>query len=218
MRAYRVALSGWTASFRHPQLVTGMQPTLPLPPPSTIYGLVSAAAGRWIDPAECPLAYVFRAQGEATDLETIYQFSNSSDAKSNVILRQWLTDWQLWLYFTERHWAECFQTPVYPLLLGRQQELAGVEAGPDGSAVTEVDLAQATTTLYGTALPFPFWEAAGMVMALPLVMSPDLPRQAIGVRPWQLVREPVRLAHPDIWRDAELGHGVYFIGGEGAAR
>jgi CRISPR-associated protein Cas5t len=217
MRVYRVTLSGWTASFRHPQLVTGMQPTLPLPPPSTIYGLMSAAAGYWIDPADCQLAYVFKSEGEAQDLETIYQFGKSSDAKSNVVLRQWLTDWQLWLYFKERRWAEHFDAPIYPLVLGRQQELAHVEAKPGGSAVTEVELVQDTATLHGTAVPFPFWEAAGMVMALPLAMSPDLPRQAVGVRPWQLVREPITLRHADVWRDAELQHGIYFIGGEHGA-
>lgn len=212
MQAYRVKLSGWTASFRHPQLVTGMQPTLPVPPPSTIYGLVSAAAGYWVDPAQCSLAYVFEASGTATDLETIYQFSNSSDVKSNVILRQWLCDWQLWLYFKERTWAQMFEEPVFPLVLGRQQELAHVEV-QEHDVIQEVELEQASTTLRGTTVPFPFWEAAGMVMALPLTMSPTLPRQAIGVRPWQLLRESTQINSPDVWHDDELKQGVYFLGG-----
>src|SRR5215203_101760 len=114
-----------------------MQPSLPLPPPSTVYGLVAAAAGHWIDPQECRLAYVFESNGEARDLETIYQFSRSSSAGSTVVLREWLTDWHLWLYFSERSWAECFDQPVFPLTLGRQQELAHVEADADGSAVQE---------------------------------------------------------------------------------
>lgn len=213
MRSFRVALNGWTASFRHPQLVTGMQPTLPLPPPSTVYGLVAAAAGRWVDPTDCRLAYVFQAEGEARDLETIYQFSNSASAGSNVILREWLTDWRLWLYFTDRSWAEPFEEPVFPLVLGRQQELAHVQTGTDGAVVQEVELAQAPTILRGTAVPFPFWEAAGVVMALPLVMSPDLPRRAMGVRPWLLVREAFRAASPELWHDGDLEQGVYFIGG-----
>jgi CRISPR-associated protein Cas5t len=82
MKAYRVELNGWTASFRYPQLVSGTQPTLPLPPPSTIYGLVSAAVGQWVDPRDCRLAYVFQHAGKARDLETIYQFSNSASAKA----------------------------------------------------------------------------------------------------------------------------------------
>ncbi len=213
MRAFRVALNGWTASFRHPQLVTGMQPTLPLPPPSTIYGLVAAATGRWVDPEECRLAYVFQSSGNTRDLEAIYQFGNSASAGSNVVLREWLTDWRLWLYFAERSWAESFEEPVFPLTLGRQQELAHVEAGTDGVVVREVNLTRAPTLLRGTAVPFPSLSAAGVVMALPLVMTAELPRRAVGVRPWLLLREPVRTDSPELWDDGELGQGVYFIGG-----
>jgi CRISPR-associated protein Cas5t len=214
VRSFRVSLNGWTASFRHPQLVTGMQPTLPLPPPSTIYGLVAAAAGRWVDPKECRLAYVFKSNGRARDLETIYQFSKSSSARSTVVLREWLADWRLWLYFSERSWAEAFGEPVFPLTLGRQQELAHVEVDAGGSVVREAELKQAPTILQGTAVPFPILEAAGLVMALPLVMTADLPRRAVGVRPWLLLREPIRIESSELWHDEELKHGVYFIGGE----
>jgi len=193
--------------------VTGAQPTLPLPPPSTIYGLIAAAAGRWVSPEECRVAYVFQSEGRARDLEKIYQFSRSSNASSTVIYRDWLTNWQLWLYFTDPGWAESFHSPVFPLTLGRQQELAHVEIGPDGETVRQVDLSQSGTVLRGTAIPFPSWDVSGLVMALPMVMSPDLPRQAIGVRPWLLVREDSKVDSPEVWHDGEPGHGVYFIGG-----
>lgn len=213
LRCYGVRLSGWTASFRHPQFVTGAQPTLPLPPPSTIYGLVAAATGKWVNPEECRVAYVFQSEGKARDLEKIYQFSRSSNAGSTVIYRDWLTDWRLWLYFTEPRWADNFHSPVFPLTLGRQQELAHVEVGASGETVREVELSRSETTLKGTAVPFPFSGASGLVMALPTVMSPDLPRQAIGVRPWLLVREDSTVDSPEVWHDEEYGHGVYFIGG-----
>lgn len=214
MKSYRVCLNGWTASFRHPQLVTGAQPTLPLPPPSTIYGLIAAASGRWVDPDECRMGYVFRSSGNARDLEKIYQFQKSSSASSTVIYRDWLTDWRLCLYFTEPKWAENFLSPVFPLTLGRQQELAHVETGESEETVSEIELQSERTVLGGTVVPFPkFPEAFGLVMALPLVMSPDLPRQAIGVRPWLMVKDEARIENPEIWRDGELGHGVYFLGG-----
>lgn len=190
-----------------------MQPTLPVPPPSTVYGLVSAAAGRWVDPEECRVAYVFEADGEARDLETVYQFSNSASAGSTVILREWLTDWRLWLYFADSSWAEAFESPHFPLTLGRQQELAHVEPAIGGSVVQEIELAQSPTTLRGTAVRFPSLEAPGMVVALPLVMSPELPRKALGVGPWLLVREPARVESPEVLHDEELEQGVYFLGG-----
>lgn len=207
MRAYRIELNGWTASFRHPQLVSGTQPTLPLPPPSTVYGLVGAAVGEWVDPATCRLAYVFHHAGRARDLETIYQFSNSASAKSNVIWRDWLTDWRLWLYFVEQRWAQAFERPVYPLLLGRQQELAFTWN------FRQVELTQQATQLVGAAVPFPLPGASGMLLALPITMSPDIPRRPIGVRTWQLVHRPCRLAAADLYHDPELHHGLYFIGG-----
>lgn len=218
LRCYGVRLNGWTASFRHPQFVTGAQPTLPLPPPSTIYGLIAAAAGRWVNPEECRVAYVFQSKGKARDLEKIYQFAKSSSAGSTVIYRDWLTDWRLWLYFTEPVWAENFRSPVFPLTLGRQQELAHVEIDPAGKTTREVDLSRSKTVLKGTSVPFPFEGASGLVMALPMVMSPDLPRQAIGVRPWLLVREDSKVDTPEVWHDAESGHGVYFVGGAESER
>jgi len=207
MKVYRVELNGWTASFRHPQLVSGTQPTLPLPPPSTIYGLVSAAMGSWVDPSDCRLAYVFQHVGQARDLETIYQFSNSTSAKSNVVWREWLTDWTLWLYVVDAAFARAFERPVYPLVLGRQQELAYA------AGFREITLAQRLTRLQGTAVPFPMQGASGMLLALPLAMSPDIPRRPLGVRIWQLVHRPCSLEAEGLYHDSELNHGVYFIGG-----
>lgn len=207
MKVHRVELNGWTASFRHPQLVSGTQPTLPLPPPSTVYGLVAAATGAWVEPADCRLAYVFQHRGKARDLETIYQFSHSTRAKSNVLWREWLADWRLWLYFPEASWARAFERPVHPLLLGRQQELAGV------TKIGEVELEPGPARLCGTAVPFPLEGAAGMVLALPTVMSPELPRRPLGVRPWLLVHRPCTPRTVEVYRDPDLDHGVYFLGG-----
>ncbi len=48
MKAYRIHLTSWTASFRYPNLISGYQPSLVVPPLATIYGLISAAAGDYI--------------------------------------------------------------------------------------------------------------------------------------------------------------------------
>ncbi len=82
----------------------------------------------------------------------------------------------------------------------------------------EVELSRSKTVLKGTAVPFPFEGASGLVMALPMVMSPDLPRQAIGVRPRLLVREDSKVDSPEVWHDDEFGHGVYFVGGAESER
>lgn len=208
MKVYRVELNGWTASFRHPQLVSGTQPTLPLPPPSTIYGLLSSAVGEWINPKNHRIGYVFQFKGRARDLETIYQFSNSAYAKSNVLWREWLTDWKLWLYLPDEKLAEAFEKPVHPLLLGRQQELAYARN------FSEITLQSTETRLQGTVVPFPFPGAAGMILALPLVMSQDTPRRPLGIRIWILAHRPSRLRAEGLYHDPQLNHGIFFIGGE----
>ena len=43
MKVLRVHITGWVSSFRNPLFISGFQPTLPLPPLSALYGLLTAA-------------------------------------------------------------------------------------------------------------------------------------------------------------------------------
>lgn len=135
--AIRVILTAYTASFRVPSFV-GHQLTLPVPPLSTIYGLLSAAAGRWILPTEVEwLAYRCEYEGKALDLEAIYQFDRADEKavpipkpypKTRTILqREFLVMPRLTLYLPPE-WEAAFRKPRYPLLLGRTQDVAGVES------------------------------------------------------------------------------------------
>ena len=77
MKGYRITLSSWTASFRYPNLISGYQPSLVVPPLSTIYGLISAAAGNMCRPVNLAVGYVFKFEHQAIELETIYQFNKN---------------------------------------------------------------------------------------------------------------------------------------------
>ncbi|MBC7323548.1 MAG: CRISPR-associated protein Cas5, partial [Acetomicrobium sp.] len=69
--AIRINISALTASFRVPAFVSH-QLTLTVPPLSTIFGLLSAAVGRWICPKEVEwIAYSFAYETKTTDLEAI---------------------------------------------------------------------------------------------------------------------------------------------------
>jgi CRISPR-associated Cas5-like protein len=73
LEAIRITITAYTASFRVPHFV-GHQLTLPVPPLSTIYGLISAAAGRWVLPQEVEwLAYRCEYESKAMDMEKIVQ-------------------------------------------------------------------------------------------------------------------------------------------------
>ncbi len=124
MRVLRVHIVGWTTSFRNPLFVSGFQPTLPLPPLSTLYGLLSAARGDWVTPNDASIGFLFFSSGKARDLETIYEFDKTHlIAKSNVCIREFLVQPELYIYTPELSLRQYMERPYYPLLLGDQQNL-----------------------------------------------------------------------------------------------
>ena len=88
MKVLRVHIKGWVSSFRNPLLISGFQPTLPLPPLSALYGLLTAAKGDWVTPYNAAIGFVFKSNGRGTDLETVYEFRNTLSAKSKINKRQ----------------------------------------------------------------------------------------------------------------------------------
>jgi len=129
IEAVRIVLIAYTASFRVPAFV-GYQLTLTVPPPCTIFGLLSAAAGRWVMPSEVEwLAYRCTYESKANDLEAIYTVERSKPTEiprfvtRNVIQREFLTLPTLTLYLP-LEWETAFRQPRYTLLLGRTQDVA----------------------------------------------------------------------------------------------
>ena len=62
IKVLRVKLRSLTASFRQIGFITGYQPTLPVPPLSTIYGIISAAKGEFIDTKQTNVGYIFKKE------------------------------------------------------------------------------------------------------------------------------------------------------------
>ena len=77
MKVIRVHITGWVASFRNPLFISGFQPTLPVPPLSALYGMLTAAKGNWITPHDAAIGFVFQSNGKGVDLETVYEFENT---------------------------------------------------------------------------------------------------------------------------------------------
>ncbi|SHK76523.1 CRISPR-associated protein Cas5 [Rhodothermus profundi] len=141
LEAIKVELEGPVASFRYPHFLIGRQPTYPMPPPSTIYGLISAALGYFPDPHALRFAYRFEcARQRVDDVETIWFVQPNTatrgeaakknlEAQSNILPREWLVHPRLTLYVTG-HGLEAlyqaFRSPSYILTLGRSQELVSV--------------------------------------------------------------------------------------------
>jgi len=213
MKVFRIDLTSWTASFRYPNMISGFQPSLRMPPISTIWGLISAAAGRMASPAQHDFAYVFRYESVAIDLETIYQIQGDKGkptlaAKSNIMRREFLAFNSLSLYLRDEQLAQAFQAPYFPLLLGRSSDLASVES------ITAVDLQQVESlSLAGTVVPFAGYRLAAPIQALPTHFTESFPRRNVGTQPFYLLdwrrRGTYQLSMTG-WNDPELESDLFW--------
>lgn len=184
MQIIRIYITSWTASFRYPNLISGFQPSLPIPPLSTIYGLISAAAGYCYSPEKPEIGFVFQNYIKEIDLETIYQTGKSlNEIKSNVIKREFLVDNHLWIYTKNKMLAKFFEKPYFQLLLGRSSDLAFVEE------IKEINVKETTelSRLKGTILPFGKYLLPATIQALPASFSDTIPRRNIGTKPYYLL-------------------------------
>lgn len=208
MVCQRIILSGWTSSFRYPAFIVGYQPTLPVPPVSTIYGLISAAAGRWVLPTDTSVGFVFESAGRAVDLEISYELSGQFKYKTNVCRREFLYEPRLYLYLSNVELAKAFSHPVYPLVLGRSTDLAMVEQ------VEQVELAVSDDPVHlvGTLIPQRIAGNRALVQALPTHFTEEMPRRALGTQPFAIITRSVSVPADVAPVDPEYGWGVYFHG------
>ena len=203
MKVLRIHITGWVSSFRNPLFISGFQPTLPLPPLSALYGLLTAAKGEWVTPHDAAIGFVFHSQGTAVDLETIYEFGGKLDAKSNINRREFLVQPELYLYTPEIWLREAFERPRYPLLLGRSSDLATV------TSIDETELeSRSETTYQNTIMPFPDLQLYGQVQALPTHFTAEIPRRQCGTRAFCLITEPIKYCG-DVLHDPDKNWGVY---------
>ena len=203
MKVIRVHITGWVSSFRNPLFISGFQPTLLLPPLSTIYGLLTAAKGDWITPHDAAIGFVFKSSGKAVDLETVYEFAGKLDAKSNINRREFLVQPELYLYTPEMWLREVFERPRYPLLLGRSSDLATVKS------IEQIELENRSETIYrDTLIPFPDAQLYGQVQALPTHFTAEIPRRPCGTRAYCFITEPIKYTG-DVLHDPDKDWGVY---------
>jgi len=204
MEVQRIHIHSWTASFRYPRFMVGMQPSFKVPPLSTIYGLLSAIAGKQITPKDVCMGYIFQNRASYIDLELIYELQSLKIAKSNIIRRENLFDCHLYLYIKyDDNKAFNFRTPYFPLLLGRSTDLATVVN------IKKMELIQEKNVRLGfTIVPYDDNLVKGIIQALPVYMTRDIPRKAIGVRPF-IMLENWQIYPEKIWYDSEMDFGVW---------
>ncbi len=189
MKFYRIKISSWTASFRYPNILSGFQPTLDVPPLSTVLGFINACAGKYLDYKSRRIGYYFEYGAKEVDLETIYQIERSekntpkNEVKSNIIRREFLYDCRLYLYLQDEELVRYLKMPYFPLLLGRSCDLAMVDR------IEEVDLEEVNGAdrIRGQLIPFRGNFLPGMIQALPQYFTDEIPRRNLGTMPYTVI-------------------------------
>lgn len=204
MKFLRVLIEGWTASFRYPAFISGFQPTLPVPPLSTIYGLLSAVKGDFVYPNDVNVGYIFESETKSIDLEFIYEIKGLKGNKSNIVKREFLFNPKLYLYLDNLEFKKYFKNPKYPVLLGRSSDLAMI------SEIKEIDIEKKPSIKLGkTILPFGIEGAFGIIQSLPTYFSDSIPRNALGTKPFILMNEFFEYSNEDCFYDPEYEWGVW---------
>lgn len=189
MEAYRITISSWTSSFRYPNLISGFQPTLHVPPISTVLGILNACAGKYIPHNDIKLGYYFDFEAKSVDLETIYQVETNSknipksQVKPNIIRREFLFNNRLFVYFTDSKWADLFKSPYYPILLGRSSDLGTIHR------IETVELQEIANAckIKGQVIPINGNYLPGTVQPLPKYFTGTIPRNNIGTEAYSVI-------------------------------
>ncbi|QXO95659.1 type I-B CRISPR-associated protein Cas5b [Methanospirillum purgamenti] len=207
MELLRVEITALTASFRYPMFIVGYHPTYSVPPVSTILGLLSAAKGDTVSPNSLRIGYDFYADGKGSDLEKIYEYGGGTNTKpvhfqkSNIITREFLFNCTLNLYLDDFKFEYYLKHPNYPLVLGRQADLAYVRK------ISRINLEETEdVTLSNTMIPFD-GTIPGQVVSLPTFFTDESTRKPQDVRTFLILDSPQSI--PYGLYDPERNCGVY---------
>lgn len=145
----KIELAGRVTSFRYPYFSQGYQPTLLMPPPSTIYGHICSAVGDWIDPVSTQFGYTFKHQGMFVDYREHLHFDDP--IQPFPFNRELLFEPRLTLYLTNLDLMDAFRRPRYAVVLGRSQDLMTY------TSIEVIQLERADAAYFaGTILPLSF--------------------------------------------------------------
>jgi CRISPR-associated protein Cas5t len=202
MDIFKIDITSWTASFRYPNLMTAYQPTLEVPPLSTVLGLINAAAGEYLKHKQLSIGYYFdyeiKAENENGKL--------ANKVTSDVIRREFLINPFLRIYTPDVAIAELFKQPYYQILLGRMNDLATV-VKIEQDQLKKIPKAE---KVRGQIVPLRGNFLAGQIQPLPKYFTDTFPRQNIGTEPYSVIGAHSRplSANFEAYRDTVHGKDV----------
>ncbi|MEX2757095.1 MAG: CRISPR-associated protein Cas5 [Candidatus Sigynarchaeota archaeon] len=180
MKALQVCARGFTASFRIPFAIAGVQVTCPVPTYGTLLGFISCCAGRLITPKDTRIGFEFTSSCKAQDLERIIRWDYNpktpgmaklNDKGPGIRQREFLVEPQITLFVSNLSLKESFLHPRGIPVLGRSQDLVRIDS------VEEIELIPVKKgSVGGTLLPFRVFkdkDIPGLVFKVPEYMEYD---------------------------------------------
>ncbi|MDQ3178922.1 MAG: CRISPR-associated protein Cas5 [Acidobacteriota bacterium] len=168
MKLLHIRLVGWTATFRLPLIYSGTALTAPLPPYSTLLGMIGNMAAREIQPDETRIGFTFQSSGTALDLETSQRLMMLKSGKlkpqseTGIIKRQFHINPILDLYLNNLSFRKYFENARNAPCFGRSQDLAWV------TKIKEIEAESCSEgEIRGTLMPFPQDGVSGQILNLP---------------------------------------------------
>lgn len=221
MYAFIVKGFAITASFRIPESHT-FQQTLPLPPVTTLTGLMGAAKGLnfeevmlFRETADILFGVVGSHKGEMKDLWK-YNKIKTGESLKDVLIREYLTDFSLNIAIASKNLTvldelrNCFYNPMYALTLGNSDDLfkvkyisSVVEAASNECATFENTILAGDQTLdYESAIdlkntPIAYRVRAPQVFLLPTTFNFKGEERRVSKRKqFTFVGSPIKLKNP----------------------
>jgi CRISPR-associated protein Cas5t len=214
MDALKVVLESSTASFRVPYF-PAFQKSLPVPPISTVIGIISCALGERVRLKGLHfLGYIFTYEGIAFDAWTAHMWDRSASgevkyAGTNIITREVLSNARLTLYLPVKElWKGIFWRPSGILSLGRSEDLAYVEVPPKVVKLEKVSSGE----VRGVLLPKELG-GVGQALRLPIYFSWAEPRTPVATDLFFIIdaHSPTYIKDPQnkwLYKDTETGENV----------
>lgn len=217
MECLRITVEALSAAFFAPGYNNEGCASLPVPPPATIQGLVSAVTGLQERGFRAGWRMEFHSLYE--DYEKIVparRSPNTDDFESyrtgyrlarTPVKRKYLIEPRLTLY-TERRFENAFHAPYHTLRLGRSQDLAWV------SDITHVTLRPVTeANVHGIVVPFPIpiGGMASFLWAVPETGEGYGERVWVKPKPFAFLSKPQHLTNlSEFYLDSDTSYAVPF--------
>ena len=154
-KVVEIKMSGWTSTPRLPFVISGNALCLPVPPYSTILGIIGCCIGRTVLPGEVKVGYRYSYDTTATDLETRIRLKSENhkikphDKGSDAYKREFHVNPTLTIWIDRIDWYKYFDEPIGTPTLGRSQDLLKI----DSVTIKDVERVD-SANLSGCMVPF----------------------------------------------------------------